>query len=80
MSELGSICIECFSLVQCDHGTKVRCKENKFKDRLPQNHPFVTLPRACKFFDNDPEVTDDKKRDKQPGSPGVQTLPETLPV
>jgi hypothetical protein len=83
---LGSVCIECFSLVKCECGKgegctfRVRCRENKFKEHLSLDHPFVTLPRDCKLFDNNPEVTDDKKRDPQQTITGMQALPEAVPV
>jgi len=65
MSLLGTVCIECFNLKKCDGGKKVRCSEFKFKEHLEINHPFVTLPRNCSKFDDDPEVVDDKKEDNK---------------
>lgn len=50
---IGSICIECFYLKMTDHGERVRCDKNKFKEHLHPTHPFVTLPRACPDFNED---------------------------
>ena len=51
-----TVCLECFALKYCEQSTRVRCDNKVFRDHLKPSHAFITQPRSCPEFEDDPPI------------------------